>query len=532
MTPIKNRGWNCVIIRPFLVGPFFMQQPVVRVGEWLVTPSDNQISRKGRQLTLEPRLIDLLVFFARHPDEVLSRDELIDNVWTRNVVTSHVVTQSISELRKSLKDGGDCSLEYIATVPKRGYKLTVPVVWCTEEGEVPAPVIAQSASAAVADLSDPASAAEIPQGLPPSAKPQKPKRASAFWVWLLFLLALGTCVALVALSTIDSPKPRNKARLLLNPRDIDIHLVKGGTCTNWASQEAWAVGLGSLMTTSLNTFSTFMVHDKTNYNTNEPSSSGKTLTIEFVNQRHYRAQQCFMSVQLVDNADGSTMMDKRYFITSDNQLTIQSDLMSSLSVALKQPWPERMQAMLKLYQPSDSSAITHFYQAHQLLMNGDVDSLYKASQVLDDVIKDSPDFSYAFAEKMLVDVLRHSQQTLDKEQLNTLYAEIKQLGEMPGIKDLAVYYQIKTVYLLGQGKIDEAYSAINTSIEMEMSWMNYVLLGKVYEMKGQNREAADAYLTAFNLRPGDNTFYWIQNAVFQTSVTNVVPYLDNFLASE
>lgn len=111
-----------------------MLQPVVRVGEWLVTPSVNQISRKGRQLTLEPRLIDLLVFFARHPGEVLSRDELIENVWTRNVVTSHVVTQSISELRKSLKDGDDVSLEYIATVPKRGYKLTVPVIWCTEEG--------------------------------------------------------------------------------------------------------------------------------------------------------------------------------------------------------------------------------------------------------------------------------------------------------------------------------------------------------------------------------------------------------------
>ncbi len=57
-----------------------MQQPVVRVGEWLVTPSINQISRNGRQLTLEPRLIDLLVFFAQHSGEVLSRDELIDNV--------------------------------------------------------------------------------------------------------------------------------------------------------------------------------------------------------------------------------------------------------------------------------------------------------------------------------------------------------------------------------------------------------------------------------------------------------------------
>lgn len=44
-----------------------MQQPVVRIGEWLVTPSVNQISRQGRQITLEPRLIDLLMYFCASP---------------------------------------------------------------------------------------------------------------------------------------------------------------------------------------------------------------------------------------------------------------------------------------------------------------------------------------------------------------------------------------------------------------------------------------------------------------------------------
>ncbi|ECE6755345.1 transcriptional regulator, partial [Salmonella enterica subsp. enterica serovar Braenderup] len=73
---------------------------------------------------------------------------------------------------------------------------------------------------------------------------------------------------------------------------------------------------------------------------------------------------------------------------------------------------------------------------------------------------------------------------------------------------------------------------INKSIELEMSWFNYVLLGKVYEMKGENRLAADAYLTAFNLRPGENTLYWIENGVFQTSVQKIVPYLNSFLAED
>lgn len=521
-----------------------MQQPVVRVGEWLVTPSVNQISRNGTQLTLEPRLIDLLVFFARHPDEVLSRDELIDNIWTRNVVTNHVVTQSISELRKSLKSGDSGSPEYIVTVPKRGYKLTAPVMWCSDENPLltgPLPAESESApkdGAAVTNapartyFSDAVAPNTSPASAPPPAAGDKRKNLATFWVWFLFLVALGTCIALVALSTLSSHPPVTKTRLLLNPRDIDIRLVNGNSCNNWASQRSYAVGLGSLIATSLNTYSTFMVHDKTNYNVNEPSSSGKTLTIEFVNQRHYRAQQCFMSVQLIDKADDSVMLEKRYFVTNDNQITIQYDLVSSLSEALKHPWQEHMQAMLKNFQPSQSLSLAHFYQAHQLLMQGDVDSLGKASDILDDVIKQSPDFSYAYAEKALVDVLRHSQQPMDSQTLTALYAEVNRVGDMPGVKSLAVYYQIQTIDLLGKGKVDEAYEAINSAIDLEMSWMNYVLLGKVYEMKGENRLAADAYITAFNLRPGENTLYWIENSVFQTSVAKVVPYLEHFLSEK
>jgi transcriptional activator of cad operon len=92
-------------------------------------------------------------------------------------------------------------------------------------------------------------------------------------------------------------------------------------------------------------------------------------------------------------------------------------------------------------------------------MNGDVDSLGKASALLDDVIKGAG-FSYAYAEKTLVDVLRHSQQPLNKEQLGALYAEISRVGDMPGIKDTAVFIKLKQV------KVDEAYNAINTAIDL------------------------------------------------------------------
>ncbi|ECD0200059.1 lysine decarboxylation/transport transcriptional activator CadC [Salmonella enterica] len=343
---------------------------------------------------------------------------------------------------------------------------------------------------------------------------------------------LATLVVFIVMSVVDHNAAVTKTRLLLNPRDIDVRFEGGNSCNNWVSQESYAIGLGGLITDLLNTYSTFMVHDKTNYRVNEPSSSGKTLTIQFVNQRHYRAQQCFMSVVLIDNADGSTMLDKRYFVTNTNQLSIQDDLFNSLSFVLTQPWPNRMREQLALFRTPQNTALMRFYEARQLILSGDAQALGKASDILNGIIKETPDFNYAYEYKVLVDVLRQSQQPFDKEQVAALNEEFKKIDQIPGVEKTSVYYKIKTVDLLGKGDIDAAYEEINKSIELEMSWFNYVLLGKVYEMKGENRLAADAYLTAFNLRPGENTLYWIENGVFQTSVQKIVPYLNSFLAED
>lgn len=47
-----------------------------------------------------------------------------------------------------------------------------------------------------------------------------------------------------------------------------------------------------------------------------------------------------------------------------------------------------------------------------------------------------------------------------------------------------------------------------------MFWLNYVLFGKVYEMKGMNWEVVDVYFIVFNLCLGVNIFYWIENGIF------------------
>ncbi len=105
----------------------------IRIGDWEAYPALNKLQRGSQATHLEPRAMELLVFLARYPGDVLSRDELLSGVWPGLVVGDDALTQAIIKLRKAL---GDDPREpnYIQTVPKRGYRLIAPVSPATPIG--------------------------------------------------------------------------------------------------------------------------------------------------------------------------------------------------------------------------------------------------------------------------------------------------------------------------------------------------------------------------------------------------------------
>ena len=100
-----------------------MSESVFEIHDWTLSVDDNMLCRPDREVYLEPRLVNLLRFLASNAGTVFGRDCLINEVWDGAEVTDQVVTQSIFELRKILKDGRTDATDYIVTVPKRGYKL-------------------------------------------------------------------------------------------------------------------------------------------------------------------------------------------------------------------------------------------------------------------------------------------------------------------------------------------------------------------------------------------------------------------------
>ena len=75
-----------------------------RVGEWLVQPALNRISVEDRTIQPEPKVMDVLVCLAGHPDEVLSRQSLLQACWPDPHVRTEVLTYCIFELHRAFED--------------------------------------------------------------------------------------------------------------------------------------------------------------------------------------------------------------------------------------------------------------------------------------------------------------------------------------------------------------------------------------------------------------------------------------------
>ena len=76
----------------------------------------------GREIPLTARALALLEYLLLHPDEVLSRERLLDAVWGWDYpVATRAVDTRIAELRRALNDDAE-NPQFIETVIREGYR--------------------------------------------------------------------------------------------------------------------------------------------------------------------------------------------------------------------------------------------------------------------------------------------------------------------------------------------------------------------------------------------------------------------------
>lgn len=96
------------------------------IERWCVREELGQIECDTGVLHLKPKTMQLLVYLAEHAGDVLSKEQLLAKLWEGAYVTDNALMNTIAELRKALGDDAR-NPRYIATIPKRGYRLIAPI---------------------------------------------------------------------------------------------------------------------------------------------------------------------------------------------------------------------------------------------------------------------------------------------------------------------------------------------------------------------------------------------------------------------
>src|SRR6266446_419806 len=92
-----------------------------RFGSFELQPDNRRLLKDGASISLRPRAFDLLVALVDRAGRLVTKDELLDQVWSKMVVEEAALHVQVSALRKVL--GADA----ITTVSGRGYQFTLPV---------------------------------------------------------------------------------------------------------------------------------------------------------------------------------------------------------------------------------------------------------------------------------------------------------------------------------------------------------------------------------------------------------------------
>jgi TolB-like protein len=97
-----------------------------RVGDWLIRPSLNTVSKNGTVVQVEPKVMEVLVCLAARPGESISKEIIIKTVWPDTFVSDDALIRCVSELRRVFGDHARAP-SVIQTIPKRGYRLMAAV---------------------------------------------------------------------------------------------------------------------------------------------------------------------------------------------------------------------------------------------------------------------------------------------------------------------------------------------------------------------------------------------------------------------
>ncbi|EPA0533048.1 TPA: lysine decarboxylation/transport transcriptional activator CadC [Vibrio alginolyticus] len=501
-----------------MVGVYF------QINDWVLSVDENKLYRQDREVTVEPRLINLLHFLAEHANEVFNREELIQYVWAGAIVTDQVVTQSIFELRKLLRDGREENTNYVITVPKRGYKLVANVVTMTHEEFVTSrqnEEIPPSVEESEEDCLPIAPAVTFPAGpltravCEMSKEKKAPQSKNKISPWRLGIMNFIWISMLVVVMGVFTYK-QSEVRIT---QAIDTHLIEfkfQDNFTNEGLSYDLADGFAQKLMSDIAQVSDYRVMLK-----KASFTSGIVPGKSVVVRVRENDGGSFLEVEYRNNSSEKVLFSRQYALTSSHLKTVLQQASLDLMQVLKVSDAKLKSTMLVAGMPINPDALELFVQANHYLNVSDTKQFRQGIDLMENILEIEPDNAYVQAELLIA---YHVQKALDFSQ------ELKK-GRMQQLSE-ALETNVKMMVGPIQPRIYEALALHETiigdmalakrhlgqALRLRDSVLSYVIRGKHAELDGDLDLASESYSEAFYIDTSVETYLLCENLVFPSNM--------------
>ncbi len=98
---------------------------VIEIDDLVIDPDEEKITYKGKEIELKGKPFEVLTQLARHSDQIVSKEQLLDAIWEEpELVTPNVIEVAINQIRQKMDK--PLNISTIETVRRRGYRFCYP----------------------------------------------------------------------------------------------------------------------------------------------------------------------------------------------------------------------------------------------------------------------------------------------------------------------------------------------------------------------------------------------------------------------
>jgi TolB-like protein/DNA-binding winged helix-turn-helix (wHTH) protein len=340
---------------------------------------------------LTAKAFDVLLFLARHPNRLVTKEELLQAVWGDTFVEDGNITQYISHLRKTLGDNSE-DARLIVTIARKGYQFTADVT----VGEA-------------ADIARPA-AVQVPTAEGPQANTQAFLESPAdeavpkvrrYWRKAAFVSASAVLLVVVCFASwrrFSRVTPPSSQKIMLAVLPFE-------NLTGDPNREYLADGLTEEMISQLSRLdpeqlgviarTSVMAYKHKDRRLDE---IGRDLSVQYVLENSLResGNQLRLTAQLVDMKNQTHLWSHDYDYPTKDIFSIEDDVSKAVAREIQLRLTSQQQAELGRRRPANPEAFDAYMQGFYFFERNSDEDTNRSAKSYERAVQLEPDYALAW----------------------------------------------------------------------------------------------------------------------------------------